>query len=430
MKSKSIHNIAIWLVVITISSSLFGQIYIPGHTAIELNTTLSGLSIKNTQAGSASSLDLFNDNNRNLQIGIGNSSNLFVGEDVAYLFGPSGVSMEFYTGGFRRMMITADGKVGINSPTNFAEFLYVGGDTKIDNADLLVNDGNLFVNDGISTFFSTSSIAIQSSSTNETAIKGKSNMKHAIIGEASEFSTAGVYGVNDDDDGFGVQGESIDGFGVFGVSLNDDGVRGSSISKYGVHGISTNEYGVFGEASALGKAGVYGENTKIGTHGHGIGMGNGVLGTSLGGHGVVGKSTDNGNTKFDFYADGSSMDYGSSSSRRWKSNIQTIDNPIDKLFQLRGVYYDWDEAHGGRHDIGFIAEEVGTVIPEIVSYEKNGIDAIAMDYSKITALLAEAIKEIKREFDSVSQSQQTDIEELKRQIETLKSHSTLAEAGN
>ena len=34
---------------------------------------------------------------------------------------------------------------------------------------------------------------------------------------------------------------------------------------------------------------------------------------------------------------------------------------------------------GGSHDLGFIAEEVGAVLPEIVSFEENGIDAIGVD---------------------------------------------------
>ena len=44
-----------------------------------------------------------------------------------------------------------------------------------------------------------------------------------------------------------------------------------------------------------------------------------------------------------------------------------------------------------------IAEEVGAVLPEIVNYEENGIDANGMDYSKLTPLLVEAIKELNGE---------------------------------
>jgi len=59
---------------------------------------------------------------------------------------------------------------------------------------------------------------------------------------------------------------------------------------------------------------------------------------------------------------------------------------------LRGVTYDWKES--GKHDIGLIAEEVGEVIPEIVAYEKNGVDAKSVDYSRLVAVLIEAVKEL------------------------------------
>lgn len=111
----------------------------------------------------------------------------------------------------------------------------------------------------------------------------------------------------------------------------------------------------------------------------------------------------------DFYASGPGTNYGSASSIRWKSNIQEIDGALEKIMKLRGVYFDWDEEHGGLHDMGFIAEEVGEVIPEIVSYETDGVYASGVDYGAITPVLVQAIKE-----------QQRQIEELKAQIAELR----------
>ena len=79
------------------------------------------------------------------------------------------------------------------------------------------------------------------------------------------------------------------------------------------------------------------------------------------------------------------------SSRRWKTNIRPIEDALEKVQSLRGVRFDWKE--DGKADIGMVAEEVGEVIPEIVDYEDNGIDATAMSYSRLVALLVEAIKE-------------------------------------
>ncbi|MBL4698216.1 MAG: tail fiber domain-containing protein [Phycisphaerales bacterium] len=114
-------------------------------------------------------------------------------------------------------------------------------------------------------------------------------------------------------------------------------------------------------------------------------------------YGVLGLS--NSPSGYDFYASGLGINYGSSSSIRWKSNVVNINNPLDKLAQLRGVYYDWDEDHGGQHAIGMIAEEVGKALPEIVGYEENGIDAIGMDYSMLTPLLVEAMNALRAEKD-------------------------------
>ena len=79
------------------------------------------------------------------------------------------------------------------------------------------------------------------------------------------------------------------------------------------------------------------------------------------------------------------------SSRRWKTNIQTLPDALDKVERLRGVSYDLKE--NGKHEIGVIAEEVGAVVPEIVQWDKNGKDANGVDYSRLTALLIEAVKQ-------------------------------------
>ncbi len=94
------------------------------------------------------------------------------------------------------------------------------------------------------------------------------------------------------------------------------------------------------------------------------------------------------------------------SSRRWKTNIRPIESAMEKIRRLRGVRFDWKES--GKPDIGLIAEEVGEVIPEVVAYEENGIDAKSVDYARLVAVLIEGMKE-----------QQRQIEELKAVIQTL-----------
>ena len=94
------------------------------------------------------------------------------------------------------------------------------------------------------------------------------------------------------------------------------------------------------------------------------------------------------------------------SSRRWKTNIEPVEGALEKVQQLRGVSYEWKS--NGKRDIGLIAEEVGEVVPEVVEYEANGVDAKSVDYARLVALLIEATKE-----------QQKTIEKLNEQLSEL-----------
>ena len=95
------------------------------------------------------------------------------------------------------------------------------------------------------------------------------------------------------------------------------------------------------------------------------------------------------------------------SSARHKTNVQTVKNPIDTVKSLRGVTYDWKNS--GQADVGFIAEEVGAIVPEVVSFGKDG-RAEGIDYGRLTSVLVEAMKQ-----------QQSEIEKLQSVVQNLTS---------
>jgi hypothetical protein len=107
------------------------------------------------------------------------------------------------------------------------------------------------------------------------------------------------------------------------------------------------------------------------------------------------------------------------SSRRWKTNIQTLPDALSKVERLRGVTYDRKD--NGKHEIGVIAEEVGAVVPEVVSYEANGKDASGVDYSRLTALLIEATKQQQRELASALRQIRQQQRQLRMQNSTIRS---------
>jgi trimeric autotransporter adhesin len=95
---------------------------------------------------------------------------------------------------------------------------------------------------------------------------------------------------------------------------------------------------------------------------------------------------------------------------------------------LQGVTYEWkmDEYPGfglteGKQ-IGLIAQDVEKVLPELVSEDKDGYKAVS--YTKLTAVLVEAVKELKAENEqhlTRLKKQQAEIEELRSMIKELKS---------
>ena len=78
------------------------------------------------------------------------------------------------------------------------------------------------------------------------------------------------------------------------------------------------------------------------------------------------------------------------SDERLKDNIETLEDGLDKVEQLRGVTYTRD----GRKNIGVIAQEVEKILPEIVLTADDEMGTKSVDYSRITAILIEAIKEL------------------------------------
>jgi len=108
------------------------------------------------------------------------------------------------------------------------------------------------------------------------------------------------------------------------------------------------------------------------------------------------------------------------SSRRWKQNIRPLSGALAKVTELRGVAYE--STTTGKTQIGVIAEEVGAVLPEVVTYEENGVDARGVDYARLTALLIEAVKEqqelIRRQQERIQQ-QEARLEMLQGTLDTV-----------
>ena len=91
-----------------------------------------------------------------------------------------------------------------------------------------------------------------------------------------------------------------------------------------------------------------------------------------------------------------------SSDERLKDNLSPISNSLEKVGQLKGYEFDWNdkqEVYTG-HDVGVLAQEVEKVVPEIVeTREHDGYKAVK--YEKLVPLLINAINDLKAEIEEL-----------------------------
>jgi hypothetical protein len=94
------------------------------------------------------------------------------------------------------------------------------------------------------------------------------------------------------------------------------------------------------------------------------------------------------------------------SDQRLKTNLQKIDNALDKVDQLEGITFNWNELATGKNmsvrEAGLLAQQVNTVLPEAVSTRADGY--MAVQYEKTIPLLIEAIKELKAEINQLKKT--------------------------
>lgn len=118
--------------------------------------------------------------------------------------------------------------------------------------------------------------------------------------------------------------------------------------------------------------------------------------------------TDAGTTKITFSRSGNAdftgivtaTDFNSTSDIQYKENIKTIENPVDKILQIRGVEFNWKS--NNKKSLGVIAQEIENIFPELIG---GGEDYKTVNYNGLIGVLIESIKELKQE-----------VEELKKKI--------------
>jgi len=120
------------------------------------------------------------------------------------------------------------------------------------------------------------------------------------------------------------------------------------------------------------------------------------------------------------YSDSSGYLTNTSSDERMKTNVEPLTDSLDVLgtiAEMRGVYFNWSDFKpdgaektardrlGSQREIGLIAQEVQTVLPEVIGVNADGM--LSLDYPRLVAVLIEGVKELTRRIETLEEQLRT-----------------------
>jgi len=92
------------------------------------------------------------------------------------------------------------------------------------------------------------------------------------------------------------------------------------------------------------------------------------------------------------------------SDRRLKTDITNIENALPKVMRMQGVYYKRNDVDNAKEQVGVIAQDMETIVPEVVLTADDAMQTKSVDYGKLCAVLIESIKELKAEIDELKKN--------------------------
>ncbi len=91
------------------------------------------------------------------------------------------------------------------------------------------------------------------------------------------------------------------------------------------------------------------------------------------------------------------------SDKRLKTDISPIENALEKVMQMQGVYYKRNDVENARTQVGVLAQDMEGIVPEVVLTADDEMQTKSVDYGKLTAVLMEAVKQLSNEVTHLKQ---------------------------
>lgn len=113
---------------------------------------------------------------------------------------------------------------------------------------------------------------------------------------------------------------------------------------------------------------------------------------------------------------------------RFKKNVHNLSYGLKEVMTLRPVHYEWKDDPDEEHKIGFVAQEVIDIIPEVVNVGDDSLQTLGMRYGDMIPVLVSAIQEQQAQIEALSETNeemQQRMDELNRLLEEyMKSNGT------
>jgi hypothetical protein len=93
--------------------------------------------------------------------------------------------------------------------------------------------------------------------------------------------------------------------------------------------------------------------------------------------------------------------FNTTSDRRLKDNIESIDDGKEKLLAMNPVNHTWIADPEAPAVHGFIAQEMQIIVPESVHGDPEGETMMSMDYGRITPVIVAALQDALREIEGL-----------------------------
>jgi predicted RNase H-like nuclease (RuvC/YqgF family) len=133
------------------------------------------------------------------------------------------------------------------------------------------------------------------------------------------------------------------------------------------------------------------------------------------------------------------VNYTTVSDGRLKTHVTPVASGLTIVNQLNPVFYDWNRSNPkassfeDRHQVGFIAQEVEKVLPEVVNKGEDGY--LSLEYGKIVSVVVAAVQELDKiamvhDARDAEQDRQIASKAAQSELEALKAENSLLRAEN